>query len=424
MTVTGTGFLHAGGVTPVALGGLLGAADVTAHFSAQELGQVLHDGDAALDALVQQLHAVGVDHLALDAGQVADLAHAHFSFDPGTAITVTGTGFLHAAAPDDLHALLGAADVTVKLSEQDLNAVLSGENAHVGLETLASHLHAAGADALELDAGQAIDLAQSQAPTEGWLSNGGLEVRIDDPLALAQTADAAELDALRTLFEHADTTANLEMDDLRNEQFGSVDDLHHSLDELQTALAHAGVDSIEIDDALANALAEADSHFNGTGPELVVVAQADAQAGDGSTAYLEASLADLAKLGVDEVHAAAGVDRITLAAHDALQSGASDPGFTIDDLPHFHVPAGTEVDLVVTADDLAALLQHAGAFEQLEDLGIDKLLYAGDGSDPDYAAALSASLPIELAHLNATEVQLLGLGEEPANPLDPFHKHS
>jgi hypothetical protein len=55
VTVDGTGFLHAPGVTGAKLDALLGAADVSVKLSPQDLGHVLHDGDPALEALVHEM---------------------------------------------------------------------------------------------------------------------------------------------------------------------------------------------------------------------------------------------------------------------------------------------------------------------------------------------------------------------------------
>lgn len=381
LSVTGTGFLHAAGVTNGELGHLLDAADTTVHLTDQNLGHILTDGDAAMDVLMLQLQSSGMDHLALETGQIVQLADAHFSFDAGTAITVDGTGFLHGgASAQDLDHLLGAADVTVHLGDQDLGPLLAATQDLVATTTLAEHLRDAGVGTLVPD-----------------------------------TSDA-DLLALGALLGAADATTGPGTAD-----FGSLGDLQQALDGLQHTLVDSGVDHLEMGDELAHALAQANIAFlpsvaeGGTGLDIVVDAKADDDTG---TAYLAASLQDMQKLGVDEVTAAADVHRIEVAF-----GGEPGAAYTLDDLPHFQVAAGTEVDLVVTEDDLAHLLQQGGSFDQLADLGVTDLLYTGDTTSAAYQdAAAASSLPIGPANLTQVQVQMLGLGDPPADPLDPFHK--
>jgi hypothetical protein len=422
VTVTGTSFLHANGANSMNLAALLGAADTTVRLTEQDLGHVLHSGDASMDSLIHQLHAVGMDHLELDAGQVLQLANAHFSFDAGTAVTVVGTGFLHAGATTahDLDTLLGAANVTVRMTDQDLGHVLASSHAATAMNALTAELHNLGVDALALNAGQALELAHALS---GVSLNIPVAVEIDSAMALARGTDA-DLQALHTLLGGADTTAELTMADLRGAQLDSVADLQHAMDGMQHALAEGGIDHIDMSDELAHALAEANIEFlpsaanlaGGTGQDIVVTAQADTTDG---IAYLESSLAELHKLGVDEIKLAGGVHKVEVA-----MGSTSGVAFTLDDLPHFQVASGTEVDLVVTEDDLAALLSDSAAFAKLADLGFSDLVYTGDITSTDYLglAGHTGSLGVETATLTTVEVQLLGLGDEPANPMDPFHK--
>ncbi|MCZ2498671.1 hypothetical protein GN316_18055 [Xylophilus sp. Kf1] len=420
VTVTGTGFLHGAGTGSLAVGQLLGAADTTVHLSAQDLGQVLADGDVALDALMAQLRAAGMDHLALDSGQVGRLADAHFSFDAGTDITVEGTGFLHGGGshPQDLATLLGDAHVAVDLTAQDLQGLLTADDGAGALGAVAGRLHDAGVDTLALSADQAVALAQALGGVA--LDDLPLAVSIADPLGLGD-ASAADLASLDALLGASDTTADLRLGELRQAGYGTPDDLQQAMDGLQHALAEGGIDHIDLSDELAHALAQANIAFlpsaaeGGAGQDIVVTAGADDGAG---TAYLEASLQQMQALGVDEVTVAAGVQKVEVAFGDGQGTD-----YSLDDLPHFQVAAGTEVGLVVTEDDLAHLLQQGGAFDQLAELGVTDLLYTGDTDSAAYQDASAASaVPIEPVTLTPVEVQLLGLGEPPADPMDPFHK--
>jgi len=420
VSVNGTGFLHATDVTGMELGNLLSGSDTTVHLTNQDLGHLLGDGDAAMDALMLQLQTAGMDHLALAGSQVIELANAHFSFDSGTAITVDGTGFLHTggSTTHDLDTLLGAADVTVNLTAQDLGHVLAATHDATAITAVADHLHDAGVDTLGMSAYQAIELAHALSGVA--LTDLPLDVSIGDPLAF-NTASDADLMSLNTLLGASDTTAELTMGELRQAQFGTLGDLQQAMDGMQHALTEGGIDHIDLSDELAHALAQANIAFlpsaaeGGTGQDIVVTANADNGAG---TAYLEASLQQMQALGVDKVTVAAGVHKVEVAFGN--EQGAA---YTLDDLPHFQVAAGTEVDLVVTEDDLANLLLQGGSFDQLAELGITDLHYTGDTSSAAYQDAVAASaLPIDPVTLTPVEVQLLGLGTQPTDPMDPFHK--
>ncbi|KTT23884.1 hypothetical protein [Pseudacidovorax intermedius] len=417
--------------TPAQVSALLGEADVTIRLSELAVTQVVQSGDAALDALVAQLQGMGMDHLELNAGQVVELAHANFSFDAGASITVTGTGFLHAGGVTEqqLHHLLDAADVTVQMSDQDLGELFKSANAVAAIDDMTQHLHDAGVDALSLGVDQALALADAGAAS-GKLGNAaldmnGLEVKLDDALALAQHATGAELQALDRLLGAADTTALVDIADVRATQPGTAADLANELAAMQQKLDAAGVDHIQIDDALANALADAGVQLDDR-QDLVLKAQAD---GSGHTAYLEASLQELQKLGVDEVKVEAGVEKIVVAMHGGQPQGTAAPAFTLADLPQFQVAGNTKVELAVTEDDLARLFNATDAFGQLAQHGITDLQVSGNVSSSmlqqTETAAQGAHIAVEVAPLTPTEVQLLGLGTQAADPMDPFHtKHS
>jgi hypothetical protein len=444
----------AGQPTAAQVGALLGAADVSVHLSQTDVGRALMGGDAALDHLVTSLHDAGMDVLALDQAQVTSLAHAAhlgeaaMSLAAGTDVSVTGTHFLSGGATDaELHALLGDANVTAHLSNGDLAKVLASTTTDAALDALTTHLHDVGVDALALDAGQALALADA---AQHFTLNDALEIKLDDALTLTQLADLDQLDALHDLLAGADVTAKLDFADLRQLHPQNTQVLGHALDAMQEALDQAGVDHIEISDELAAALAEAGVQFMPShdepmpivgnaffGQDIVVSAQADVAGSD--TAYLQASLQELTQLGVDHVVGAGGVDHIELA----LFNNAPQQDFDITDLPSFEPAAN--VELVVTEDDLAELFaapdDAAGqVLDLLHAANIDTLLVTGtnaDGSsvelDPIDAARIGElygsqlaghELALKVANLTDTEVQLLGLGDEHAtSALDPFNKH-
>jgi hypothetical protein len=443
----------AGQPTAAQVGALLGAADVSVHLSQTDVGRALMGGDAALDHLVTSLHDAGMDVLALDQAQVTTLAHAAhlgsaaMSLAAGTDVSVTGTHFLSGGATDaELHSLLGDANVTVHLSNGDLAKVLASTTTDTALDALTTHLHDVGVDALALDAGQALALADA---AQHFTLNDALEIKLDDALTLTQIADPDQLDALHALLADADVTAQLDFADLRQLHPQSIPALGHALDAIQAALGQAGVDHIEISDELASALAEAGvqfmpSHDEPTpmvgnsffGQDIVVQAQADVAGGD--TAYLQASLQELTQLGVDHVVGAGGVNHIELA----VLKNTSQGDFDLHDLPSFEPAAN--VELVVTEDDLASLFaageEGGHILDLLHDANIDTLLVTG--TDPNassvelsqadmeriaglYEPQLAGhELALRVANLTDTEVRLLGLGDEhPTSPLDPFNKH-
>ncbi|WP_043460556.1 hypothetical protein, partial [Azohydromonas australica] len=109
---------------------------------------LVQQGDAALDALVDRLQAVGMQSLKMSAVQALHLAEpGTLSLEAGLDVSVIGTGFLNHGNPASMaaaHALLGAADVSVRLSEQDLGHVLHDGDA--AMDALLRELQAAGMD--------------------------------------------------------------------------------------------------------------------------------------------------------------------------------------------------------------------------------------------------------------------------------------
>ena len=235
-------------------------------------------------------------------------------------------------------------------------------------------------------------------------------------------ASPADLAQFKALFgSDADAKAMLALSDLQNTHPADAAGLSTTIDHLQSALHDAGIHQIEINDDLANALADADVQFlarvGADQADQTVVVQAQADGADG-TAYLNASLEDLRHLGDDEVKYGDGVTKVEVALHDV-----GEPAFTLNDLPQFQVNDGTTVALVITEDDLAALLAETDdPFAKLAASGITELQYTGAASDAELAAfnAVDSTLAIHVTSLNPVEVELLGLG---ADPTDPFGFH-
>ena len=424
ISVIGTSFLNASSGS-AGLIGLLGAANVDVAFDAQGFSEVLGnvDGDAALDVLVNQLQDAGMDRLALDATQVADLADAGFSFDAGTDISVVGTSFLNASSGSaGLIGLLGAADVSVEMDAQGFDNLLADVRGDAALDGLVDQLHAAGMDTLVLDATQAVELAAADFSFEL-----GTDITVVGTSFLhADNATAAQL---HTLFDAANVTTSLGLSDIQS-NYADLTELGSALYGLKDALDNSGIDQLAMTDdltnALADALADADAGFislmqSGT-IGLDVLATSDVSDG---TAYLNASLQDLQAVGVDQVTADAGVERIEIALRDANETGLQ---YSLADLPQFNVPQDMVVSLSVDEDDLAALLNSLnGDLSDLADSGITEINYTGDPATDltelaDAILSTASALNINVSAHSPTEVQLLGLGAEPVDPLDPFHK--
>ncbi|WP_066341640.1 hypothetical protein [Azohydromonas lata] len=432
----GSNFLN-GTASQAELGRLLGQADVTVHLTQQDVDKAIVGGDAALARTVDALHQAGMDVLALGDHEVASLAHAHLHLAAGTDVSVTGTHFLSAgtATDDELHALLQDANVTVHMTNGDLAQVLKATTDDAQLDALTTHLHDVGVDALALDAGQALALAD--APQHFTL-NDALQVQLNDALTLANAASPAEITALHNLLAGADVSAELDVADLRQLHLNSTDELGSAISSMEAKLDAMGVEHLEISDELADALAEAGVRFAPShdesmpivgndhfGQDVVVRAQADVAGGD--TAYLQASLQELQQLGADHVEGAGGVKHIELAMSN---STGTVQDFTLSDLPSFE--AAANVDLVVTDSDMALLFSGDHFAENLQALSaahVDRLLLSGQSEtagqlNAEHAALLNQlHLTFAQANLDQTQVQLLGLGDEPAHTLDPFNKH-
>ena len=444
VTVNGTSFLGLGNTAHMAH--LLGDADVSVQLSAQDLLEVLGETNESLGSLVDELQAVGMDTLVLDAGQVVDLAESgDFSLEAGLDVTVTGTSFLSLSDSDSLSHLFGDAHVSVDVSAQDIGDIqgLVGQLQSVGVDGLVLADVAISLDG-SLDNAQAaigINLAggvtlttdvEALATLAGAL--GGVsaaasdEVVIEDALQLAQLSDT-EVAAVQHLLGDATGTAMLDVAGIQGMDLADIEALKSSLAGLQEELTTLGVQQIEINDDLANALAEAGVQFapaasdDGTGQDILVAAHAD---GPNGVALLNASLSDLVALGADEVVAGADVAKVEMALRD---TDNADLDYTLADLPTFHVAEGTAVSLAVDEDDLAALIAALGDAPgtALADAGFTMLHYTGAELASEEQAGLDAllvsnGLTLDATLLEGTQATLLGLSEQPADPFDPFHK--
>jgi hypothetical protein len=181
---------------------------------------VLDGGDQALDTLVSQLTGAGVDRIELDAGQAHQLVlpgdGKEFSFVEHTDVTVDGVNFIDLASSEDQGkslAVFGAADLTVKLSAQDIHAI-------------------AAANLTAADGGQAV----LQAMQLGLDSAGVDQLMITDDLANALAE--SDIEFLKTEATQVAITVEAKAD-----IGGGTAYLHSSLQDMQTI----GVDQVVLD---------------------------------------------------------------------------------------------------------------------------------------------------------------------------------
>jgi len=371
------------------------------HTNDYQNGILFQGQDAAVDALIHEMQSHGMNTLELDASQLAQIADSGDVSLNQVDVTVVGTSFLSHATSEHLSHLTSDAHLTVRMDWNDIGGLVeAGDHA---LDDVVQTLKDLGMDTLALEAGQVSKLANND-----FSFDAGTHIVVDDASFLSDPY-GANLAELHQLLADADVTVKISADDL-----GSGD-LQSALNGLQTQLAQAGVDHIELGDDLANALAEADKHFLSlSGQDVVVTSDADNQSG---TSYVSASLEDLRDLGVDAVQAGTGVEKIEIALRDSDSTGHA---FSLDDLPHFDAPAGTEVSLVVDQDDLAALLADHTSFAQLANSGVTELHYTGDSAPSDLVDQLAANgLHLDTSALTPTEVQLLGLADDGSTLSDP-----
>jgi hypothetical protein len=357
VTVVGTAFLGQGAdMSAAGVASLFSAADVTVQLDSTDFGQVLDGGDQALDTLVSQLTGAGVDRIELDAGQAsalvgADINGEEFSFAAGTDVTVDGANFLLGGETSDAEAeaeqvaaqtLFGAADLTVKLSNQDVAAVVGGSDS--ALQDLVDQLQGAGMDHLQIDAGQVLELAGADNTFDA-----GTHVTVVGTAFLGQGADMSAA-GVASLFSAADVTVQLDSTD-----FGQVlDGGDQALDTLVSQLTGAGVDRIELDAGQAHQLV-----LPGDGKEFSFVEHTDvtvdgvnfidlASSEDQGKSLAVFGAADLTvKLSAQDIHAIAAAN---LTAADGGQAVLQAMQLGLDS-------AG--VDQLMITDDLANALTES-----------------------------------------------------------------
>jgi beta-glucanase (GH16 family) len=186
-------------------------------------------------------------------------------------------------------------------------------------------------------------------------------------------------------------------------------------------LQGAGIDLIDLDEALVDALAGADIDLDAafsTGT-LQVTAAAEAA---GATARLQASLRDLADVGVDRVLLPASTDMAVLALRDKADMAAT---VDLTDLPFFVHNADQDVALVLDDDDVTALLTNTSSLQLLAAQGITQLrpdgtVTAGHLTSLTQSAAATLMGVAPATNPTTEEVELLGLGNPPSDPFGPF----
>jgi hypothetical protein len=186
-------------------------------------------------------------------------------------------------------------------------------------------------------------------------------------------------------------------------------------------LEGAGIDLIDLDEALVDALAGADIDLDAafsTGT-LQVTAAAEAA---GTTALLQSSLRDLADVGVDRVLLPASTDTAVLALRDKADMAAT---VDLTDLPFFVHNADQDVALVLDDDDVTALLANTSSLQLLAAQGITQLrpdgtVTAGHLTSLTQSAAATLMGVAPVTNLTTEEVELLGLGNPPSDPFGPF----
>ena len=376
-----------------------------------------------------------------------------------------GVSFIDGGASDSqLQALFGGAqnstvDVTARLQESDVQRLLGASDPV--LDQLLTRLTGVHVDHLMLDSGQVVELANAGYSLQGidvvvtgtaFLANGGvdglvadapgsLEAKVEHLLASAPKVSVEVSDAiLRSLVEDSSLAQSL-FDRLADAGVDAVmtPSMGFNIDN--------GLNEFYLGDHLANALAEAlgevgmdlDSQSFSHIDKVAVIAEPDAEIG---WAVLQASLHDLAKVGVDEVRAAQGTSKVVVALRDKNETSTTNLGFdplSPADIPLFDKAPGGQVFLAVDDDDLRALnhlLDIDGQsgqqdwsefFQLLHDKGFTDFGFTGTTESALFnklvglaSAKAVTALPMTL---DPVEVKLLGAELEPSDPFDPFNPH-
>ena len=186
-------------------------------------------------------------------------------------------------------------------------------------------------------------------------------------------------------------------------------------------LSGAGMDQVDLDEALVDALAGAgiDLGDSFTGDTLQTIAHAD---GTGSTAWVQASVLDLIEVGIDRVLLPAATDEAVLALRDKADTTTS---VDLTGLPFFVRNADQAVALVLDDDDVAALLAGATSMQALAAQGITELRPDLSVTSERLSALTQASVstPMQVssaADVTSEQVDLLGLGAVSSDPFGPF----
>jgi hypothetical protein len=246
-------------------------------------------------------------------------------------------------------------------------------------------------------------------------------------LSAAENANNAAL--LHSVAEASVARTGIDLDQVREAvDAGNIDNVA-GVNTLLTAantgamsrLKGAGIDLIDLDEALVDALAGADIDLDAafsTGT-LQVTAAAEAA---GATARLQASLRDLADVGVDRVLLPASTDMAVLALRDKADMAAT---VDLTDLPFFVHNADQDVALVLDDDDVTALLTNTSSLQLLAAQGITQLrpdgtVTAGHLTSLTQSAAATLMGVAPATNPTTEEVELLGLGNPPSDPFGPF----
>jgi hypothetical protein len=415
--VNGTAFLGGGSpVNTAAAARLFGDADVTVALTTSDGQQLLSGTHEQFDQLIDDLQAAGMDTLSIDAGQALAFSSEGFTFDAGTNVIVHGTAFL-SAPPENLAALFNKLDVdgetkvSVAMSDGEREQLLRSDNPTEAVSDLLSALQEAGVD--HFLAG-ASDLLEAVAAGVGGL-----------PLNLVSMIELTEPKVTLADFQSAGFQSDFES--------SLTDDLAAVINGMDVVL---GVGSLQeaapdenpalyIDDDLANALGDALGELGDdlVDPNVDLVLQAASDGDVPGVSVLKASAEDLALAGVDKVQLGAGDDWL-LSLQDGNDQGLSS---FLSELPMFESSGSQHVGMVVTQDDLTALVTALGdgATEQtvaqtLSDKGITDLVKV-DGS----AVQVLKTADLSTSDYQVSEadlVKLLGGSSDSVDPFDPFHK--
>jgi hypothetical protein len=324
----------------------------------------------------------GVDTLEFTAGDLSALAEAFagsvgFS-DSALGITVTGTGFIGGPSADD------GVDILFGLSQGMDIVPLPNVDTRIGALVTSG-----------FDLGDSSFEMFSAMP--GLAASLGLSIGFD-------------------------TFASFE--------FESAQDINQILASLQSDASSQHLPFVQLDDALARALAMANASFvspDAGGDYAAAMLWANANHDNGG-AYLQSSLSQLSALNVDEVHVAQDTQAIEIVLGD--EGTAIDLDF-IGGMPRFVHEAWQKVSLVVDPQSLQSLIETEGALTALFENGISQLRLNGSfnanqldeldrallesgvagesGSDP-------LALLYELHPLTSTEIELLGVGNTEDDP--------